>query len=202
MPIIVFFGPDGSGKSTLVKALTLKLQKRKMRVKEAWMRGSHTLIPPLAKVLSHFRTFKGSENPYYIITIPKKMKRLWQFLEFVNALPIIVVRFLIPSLIGYSVLADRYTLDLAVWICLTTCDYSFLKKFEAKALIALTMRANTKFFVIASLEKLKNRAETLWFQKEQSYLYSKLAKTVGAHRIDTTDKPVKVALKEALKLLP
>jgi len=199
MVIMYFFGPDGSGKSTLTKAFARKVRERGYKIKLSWMRGSHTFTFLMAKILSRFDFFKGSENPYYNIRIPKKLKRLWQFLEFLGALPIILGGFLIPSHMGDWIMADRYTLDLAVWICLTTRDHSFIGKFEAKVLIMLAKRTSTKFYVTANLEELKRRTEKLWFPREQLSLYDKLAETVDAHIIDTTNKSVDESLQEVLR---
>ncbi|TRZ81156.1 hypothetical protein D4R86_03200 [bacterium] len=201
MPIVLFIGPDGSGKSSLIEALTKVFQQKNLNVKHVWMRGSHTFISPLAKFLSRFRTFNGSENPYYHITLPESTKRFWQFLEFIGAVPVIIFNFLIPSFMGYWILADRYASDLAIWICLTTNDYGFLKKFEAKILIALTLRTSAKFYVTANIETLNRRTEDVWFPQEQLQLYGKLAETVGAHIIDTTNKSVDESLQEVLRVI-
>jgi thymidylate kinase len=201
MVVVYFFGPDGSGKSTLAKKLARRIHKQGYKTKLSWMRGSHTFTSLMAKIFSRFDAFKGSENPYYNIRIPKNFKRFWQFLEFFSALPVIIGSFLIPSLISYQVLADRYTLDLVVWICLTTRDYSFLKRFEAKVLIALSMKINAKFYVTANVEELKRRNEKSWFLKEQLCLYYKLAETVDAHAIDTTNKSVDESVQEVLTVL-
>jgi len=201
MPIILFIGPDGAGKSSLIKMLNKVFQQKNLNAKHVWMRGSHTFISLLAKFLSRFKTFAGSENPYYNVQVPKNMRRLWQFLEFVSAIPLIIFSFLIPSSIGYWVLADRYALDLAIWICLTTNDYSFLKKFEAKMLIALTSRTTANFYVTANIETLNMRTEDVWFPREQLELYGKLAKIVDAHVIDTTTKSVDESLQEILEVI-
>jgi len=199
--ILYFFGPDGAGKTTIVKGLAQKIRKKNHKVKLSWMRGSHTFASLLAKILSRSDFFKGSENPYYNINIPENLKGLWQFFEFLSALPIIISRFLVPSFMGYWIIADRYTLDLAVWICLTTRDRNFLEKLEAKVLIASAKKTNAKFYVKADLETLRNRAGKFPFPEEQMCLYDRLAQTVGATIIDTTNKSADDALQEVLKAL-
>ena len=196
--IIYFFGPDGAGKSTLVKGLASQLYDGDRKVKLSWMRGSHTLVSLVAIFLSKFDCFKGSDNPYYHIRVPKKLKRLWQFLEFVSALPVIFVNFLIPNVMGCWVLADRYTLDLIVWLCLTTRDKSFLSTSMSRLLLTLAKRTSAKFYVTANVELLKRRTNDVWLPNEQLCLYGKLAKAVGAHIIDTTNKSVKESLHEIL----
>jgi hypothetical protein len=76
----------------------------------------------LAKFLSKFATFKGPNNPYYGISIPSHMKRLWQLIEFISALPVLLVRFMLPSFLGYTVVAERYIPDFLVWVVITTDD--------------------------------------------------------------------------------
>ncbi|MBT0159176.1 hypothetical protein G4O51_04245 [Candidatus Bathyarchaeota archaeon A05DMB-2] len=197
MVILYFFGPDGAGKTTLVKGLVKSIGKNH-KVKLSWMRGSHTFASLLAKVLSRIEFFRGSENPYYNISIPRNLKGLWQSLEFFSALPVIFTRFLIPSLMGYWIIADRYTLDLAVWISFTTRDQNFFEKHEAKVLIASARKTYARFYVTADLKTLRNRAEKLHFPEEQMRLYDKLAKTVQATIIDTTYKSADDALQEVL----
>jgi len=200
MAIFYFFGPDGAGKTTLVKNLSLKLQESH-RIKLSWMRGSHTLTSFLAKLLSRLSFFQGSDNPYYRIRIPEKLKGLWQFLEFVSAIPVIINRFIFPSLIGYWIIADRYSIDLEVWISMTTKDPSFLTKFPARVLTALAQKANAKFYVKADIDTLRNRTRSLPYPEEQIISYDKLAQLVGAATIDTTNKSAKDALACVLETL-
>jgi thymidylate kinase len=43
MPLICFFGSDGSGKTALAMALTRELKRKNFKLTIAWMRGTHTL---------------------------------------------------------------------------------------------------------------------------------------------------------------
>jgi len=203
MPIIFLFGADGSGKTTLAKALAKRLNNRGLRVKLSWMRGTHTLASFLARLLSTFTAFRGSENPYYETTIPRSLKRLWQFLEFASLLPILLTRFLIPSWLGYLVIAERYIPDFLVWISITTNDPNYLKSLNAKFLLTLTLKAKVKVYVTAELpELLKRREHTnpLFIQK-QLILYEKITRNVNAFKLDTTNKSVNKSVDNVLNLI-
>ena len=149
MPIICFFGPDASGKSTLAHALIEELKQKGLKVKLSWMKGTHTLASILARLLSKLPTFRGLDNPYYGISIPSCMRRLWQLIEFMSVLPILFFRFILPSLLGYTVIAERFAPYFLVWVSLTTGDTNYLRSLEAGFVLALSMKADVKVYVTA-----------------------------------------------------
>jgi len=63
MSLVCLFGPDSSGKTTLAKALASGLENQRLKVKVSWMRSTNTLAFLLAKFLSRFSAFRGSDNP-------------------------------------------------------------------------------------------------------------------------------------------
>ena len=203
MPIICFFGPDGSGKTTLVRALTKRLNQDGFKVRLSWMRGTHTLASLLAKLLSKFTAFRGSDNPYYGIIIPGNLKRLWQLIEFASAIPIILLKFILPSTMGSWVIAERYLPDFITWISLTTNDQNYPESIEAKFLLALSVKAQAKIYVTATLKELLKRREGINpdFVSDQLKFYNKIASAIHAHRLDTTNKSANESLEEALNLL-
>jgi len=199
--LICLFGPDGSGKSTLAKALAERFDKNKLKVRVSWMRGSHTLASLLARLLSKFSCFKGFDNPYYQISIPRNFKRFWQFLEFISLLPILLARFLLPKMMGYVVIAERYLPDFIVWVSLTTRDANYLRRLEAKFMLALSMKVNVRVYVTASEAELAKRRSgevDREFLSRQLKLYDRMAKLVGAYKIDTTGRSVEETLNELL----
>jgi len=204
MPIICLFGPDGSGKSTLAKLLVKKYSLRGLRVGLSWMRGTHTLASLIARLLSNFSTFKGYDNPYYEITIPRNLKRLWQLIEFTSAIPIILLRFILPSALGLWVVAERYLPDFITWVSFTTDDQNYYpESIEAKFLLALSYKAHSKIYVTATPKELSKRRKGTNpnFVSNQLILYGRIASAIHAKRLDTTNKSANESLQHVLSLL-
>lgn len=203
MPIVCFFGPDGSGKTVIARGLAEELKSMGFKVTISWMRGTHTLASLLARFLSRFDAFRGPDNPYYGIRIPRNLRRLWQLIEFISILPVLFAKFLILSLLGYIVIAERYLPDFITWVALTTNDQYYMERVEAKFLLALSSKAEAKIYVTATLKELsKRRRETRTdFLVKQLKLYDRIASAIHAYRIDTTNRSVSESLKEVLNLL-
>jgi hypothetical protein len=203
MPVIFFFGPDGSGKSTISKSVATILTKYGLKVKISWMRGSHTLASILARCLHRIDGFRGSDNPYYKIRIPPKLRRLWQTIEFVSVLPILLVKFILPNLLGYVVVAERYLPDYIVWISLTTRDMTYENSIVAKFFKALANRAMIRIYMTASLEELYKRRPIIDSLpiEHQLTLYEDLAVELGALKLDTTKKTTSQSLEIAFKVI-
>lgn len=201
--LVYLFGPDGAGKSTLARALAEELKGHGLKARVSWMRGTHTLASILAKFSCRFSIFEGPDNPYYGISIPSNLRRLWQLIEFISILPILFTRFLLPSIFGY-VIAERYLPDFLVWLSLTTRDPSYLKRLEARFLLSLSAKTRVKAYITASEAELtKRRGEEASgeFLDRQIPLYEKLAKLLKAHRIDTTERNVKETISQLLPLI-
>jgi len=203
MTTILFYGCDGSGKSSLAKAIAQNLNNQGQKVKISWMRGTHTFAYILAKLLSKFETFKGPDNPYYKISIPQNYRRFWQFLEFISVLPIVLVKIVIPNSLGYYVISERCVLDFIAWVSTTTNDKYFIEKIEARFLLILASKANTKVYVTADFDSLLQRRQNSnpHFIKAQTIFYEKITQMINAHRLDTTKKSVKESCNEVLNIL-
>jgi thymidylate kinase len=200
MTIIYLYGPDGSGKTTLAGALACDLKKHGFRVKRSWMRGSHTFISILSRFLSRFNSFKSECNTYYGIKVPKRMVKLWYFLEYISSMPVILLKFVVPSFLGYVIIADRYVVDLAVWVTLITGDDSFLGTIFAKHLVSLALRSRFRFFIVADLDELAKRSgEKTTKLSKQLKLYRSV--DLKAYVIDTTENSPQESLREILEVL-
>jgi thymidylate kinase len=202
--LIALFGSDGSGKTTLARALVEELRRRGLKPVIAWMRGTHTLASIIARILAKFSEFRGQDNPYYGVSIPNSMRRLWQLLEFMSVLPLLLVKLVLPSILGYTVIAERYIPDFLAWVSTTTRDENYLERLEARFMLALSAKANVRIYVTASeAELIKRRSGEVGekFLSRQLKLYDRLAKLIKAYKIDTTDRSIKETLNELLNLI-
>ncbi len=170
MPLICLSGPDGAGKSTIARKAAAILLRRGIKVRISWMRGTHTLASIIARFLRKFGAFRGEQNPYFKISIPSKFKAMWQLIEFISMLPVWIIKFAIPSYIGYSVIGERCLIDFIVWISITTRDPHFVDGYLGRISLALAMRSSQNVYVRADLETLKNRRRA-----EHSLLSKQLA---------------------------
>jgi signal recognition particle receptor subunit beta len=104
-------------------------------------------------------------------------------------------------MMGYVVVAERYLPDFLVWVSLTTRDANYLRRLEAKFMLALSMKVNVRVYVTASEAELAKRRSgevDREFLSRQLKLYDKMAKLVGAYKIDTTGRSVEETLNELL----
>jgi len=109
-----------------------------------------------------------------------------------------------PSLLGYTVIAERYIPDFLAWVSITTGDENYLKRLEAGFMLTLSMKAYVKVYVTASEAELAKRRSgevDQRFLSRQLKLYDKLAKLVRAYKIDTTGRSIEETLDSLLNWL-
>jgi len=198
---IIFFGPDGAGKTTLAQLLVSYFQSKGNRSKIAWMRARHSIAFFLAKFLKKMGYVRIVKSPNgcisYRIFDPSllpKMKQLWYGIEFVSILPWIITRVYVPRLFGYVVVSERYVVDTVVYL-----DYwlggGTMNSFLSKVLLCLIPKDSVMVHMDAETNVLLQRRPEDYVNKDfivfQRNAYKAFAKSLNAFSVDTTNSGLK-----------
>jgi thymidylate kinase len=113
--MIYFFGSDGTGKTTHADMVSMYLNKKGFKTRRASIKQHHTLSFLFLKLLAG-RGSEGQAINYYGFHggLTGRIKTPWKILELVSLVPAVFYRVLLPSLLGYVVVCDRYLLDTLV----------------------------------------------------------------------------------------
>jgi len=119
-PFIIFFGPEGAGKTTQIRMLIKELQDKygKQNVEVISIRDNHLLIPLVAKLLvrmGFFRYFSYGDGKIVKVADVQRVVRnkcLWSAFQFLNLLPLIFVKYYVKrKLFRKLLIADRFIPD-------------------------------------------------------------------------------------------
>jgi thymidylate kinase len=188
---IIFFGPDGSGKTTQADILLQELTRKGIKCKRFWMRSLHTLAFLISKIamnlLSLHNVYEFREK--YAV----RLRRLWYFIELISILPL-VIRFYILLYRGYVVIADRFIIDWIVSLAYVMRDESFINSRYAKLVLKFIPRNSLLIFLDADYDVIIRRrvdtAESKEYIMFQKKYYTIFAKSLGAQIIDTSNKNI------------
>ncbi len=207
--IIAFFGPDGSGKTTLVNMLRLYLERRGIKTKVFWIRGLHTLALLVALFLSKFKNMYGIDIPQLKLRITSR--RVWCILESLSLIPLIAKYYVLKHLMSKNTvfIQERSFIDSTAWLL---THYLGVKPCSLmdKLLLSLSIREyDAIIYVKASLETIltRRRYEKIppVFLRKQMRIYDYLYKVIDAKSakciIDTTNNSRTESFSELLSCI-
>lgn len=193
-------GPDGSGKTSIARLYYTYLGMRGCKATVHWFRGTHLFASVIARCLSKFDIFHGFYNPYYNISIPRRLRSLWILIEFLSIIPYVFTRrFLSMFMI---VIGDRGILDFIVWL-IATLDYpDFLETIIGEFLIRW-VRKETIICITASPRVINIRARGLpkGFLSRELACYRVLSRYYAKCVVDTTNKTQIETLGDLIKCI-
>lgn len=193
---VALYGPDGVGKSTQIEIISNNLFKEGYKVKKIWIRAPHTLAFIIAKILIRLGFSVDDVNPFgRVKKLPDVdsnfiVKNIWAVIEFFSVLPLILFKVVIPVVLGFTIVADRYLLDTIVSIAYYIKDIDFVDGMIARVLMWFIPRNCVLIHLDSDYDTLLERRgryvesrEFIGFQKKA---YARLSKKVSSNYIDTS----------------
>jgi thymidylate kinase len=156
--MIYFFGPDGTGKTTHADLTVLYLRKKGYRAWRASIKQHHTLAYLLLKLLSSGNP-GGCTVSYHGFSdeLKRKIRTPWKILELISLFPALLYRVLLPQLLGYIVVCDRYVLDTLVSLSYFLDDKRLISGICAKLLASMMLKNTVLFYMNADTVTILRR---------------------------------------------
>jgi hypothetical protein len=209
--LIVFFGPDGSGKSTQCNLVVEHLMKKGLKVKKTWIRSPHTLAYYFAQFLISKGFVRTKSNPYGLqMTVPllrvtPSLQRIWPWIELASILPLVFLRVYIPRVLGFTVVAERYVIDSVVNISYYLSDPCFYRNIVAKILIGFLPKDAILIHIDSDYQTMLMRRgqavdpeDFIDFQRTE---YAIIKKSLNAFTINTSHLDIQQAHAKILEIL-
>jgi hypothetical protein len=201
---VVFFGADGTGKTTQANLLIAQLSGRGFKTKKAWIRGRHTIAFFLSQILikvgfPHLLSQPNTIGGKIVDTRCIAGKWIWALIEFVSVLPLIIRRIYIPLLMGYVVVAERYVVDTVVYN-----EFFIGQSFKPFAKILLRMIPKHSQIVhldASKVDVISRRSDDVLLEDFVDYQlqrYRKFALRLGAITINTSFQSIDVVSERIL----
>lgn len=165
-PFIVFFGPEGAGKTTQINILVRKLKAKygAGNVEVISIRDNHLLIPIVIKLLkwlglhTYFRYGNGYVTVVADVQKVIKDKRIWAIFQLLNLLPLYFVRYYLKrKLWGKLLVADRFIPDSLSTLAHFMDDPDFLMTRIGRLYFKLLPKDACLFFLYSPYEQLTAR---------------------------------------------
>jgi thymidylate kinase len=204
---VIFFGADGTGKSTHAQLIMEHLGKEGIKARKAWIRGRHSLAFLVSQALlrlgyRYSLPFVGAPGGRILDSRKLSAKWAWSLLEFVSVVPLVIERVYIPLRLGYWVISERSVVDTAVYN-----SYFIGSSFDGYARVLLHMIPRNSLIVHFDAElsdvSKRRRGDIIseGFIDYQLRSYRDFARRLRAFSVDTSEEPIdKVSMRILQKI--
>ena len=192
---VIFFGADGTGKSTQAAMLLKEFKDRGLKASKAWIRARHSLAYVVSQLLIRmgYKLTLTTQNSQRRILDSRALpaKWLWSLLEFISVIPWIITRMYLPLLLGYHVVAERYIVDTIVYN-----QYFIGKSFNIYAKALMRMIPKDALLIHMDAERqdvLKRRKGDIFsenFIEHQLKQYRHIASQLNTLSINTSNRSI------------
>jgi thymidylate kinase len=188
---IIFFGPDGSGKTTHSELLSDLLKEKGQRVLNVRIRANHTFSFVLIKAMQKLglmgqNIFTEGLNA----RLAKKLSRVWPFIEFGSIVPLVIVRVWLPLKLGCTVVCERYVIDTIVSVAYMFNNPNLVTGFREKIILGFIPKSSATVYMTAEekllLTRRKDEPVTPEYISFQIGMYNRYARKLNAISIDTS----------------
>jgi len=208
---IIISGLDGSGKTTLANSVVEYLRSKGYKTKYVWIRSPHTFAYLISRILIRLGWHRTFRNPNGI-TISRFelyentfIRKTWSIIEFFSILPLIMFKIWLPYLLGYVVICDRYVIDSAVHIALTTHDMNFPDSFLGALLLKTIPKKCALIFLDADLSTVLKRRPDVEYSideiKNEMKLYRSFMRKVKTLSFDSATQSAEKIRNTVIDLL-
>jgi len=208
---IAISGLDGSGKTTLANSLAEYLRSKGYKTKFVWIRSPHTFAYLISRILIRLGWHQTFRNPTGIVISRFELyentviRNTWSLIEFFSILPLIIFKIWLPYLLGYKIVCDRYVIDSAVHIALTTQDMNFPDSFLGSLLLKTIPKKSVVIFLDANLSTVLKRRPDVEYSideiKNEMKLYRAFMRKVKTLSFDSATQSAEKIRNKIIDLL-
>lgn len=140
--LILIMGTDGAGKSTHAQKICKHFAAKGIKCKYVWLRVYHLVSLPLLAYcrlagLTIYEIKDGQTIGHHEFYRSKFVSTLYPFLLFIDMNIAYLTKIAIPSLLGYSIVCDRFIYDALIDLMIDLNDFDLLKKKKGRIFLRL-----------------------------------------------------------------
>ena len=174
--------------------LVEELKRNGIKTRKLWLRSLHTLAFMISKLAMHLLHLDSVYEFRAKYSHKPSFRRIWYVIEFISILPIIMLRFRLPLICGYTVVAERYVIDWIVSLSYVSHNELMLDNLLARTVLKFIPKGSTLIYIDAPYEVIYSRGRRIdsrEFIEFQRSLYGKIARLLNATVVDTSDKNIR-----------